>query len=478
MRDAGLDDHNVVPPVLPDVPLRTGQTDRKSHSTRSTRSGRTGPTSNVSSKHNASTRPAKFGTLPLQEARVLQQLQTLSITAAPADKATFGRPIKQFVPKRKPSFVKQPKLRRSKVDLTGNTDSEVDSPQSQAVLHQRHSPEALVARQTKALPAAASQSALNVADACSHAYGTPAVCTVPPGLLSSQSPISAQASAVTPARTALHLLPDCITDTPESMAMSTPACGQALPSSATSTILPMSCSTTGNQSARHLRNAAAPLAGSPMCISPDTWATPQQLQWELPSNSLPAVQDPPQPPTRAFSPSASQLHLANLQFGLDAINEAAAAAATAAAGTRRRSRLASRTMADLADNDTDANNIGELEGCSGASGGVEEWSQGSNRAFGGFAEDAEWLEDLEVTPTLSQEDLSTPTEGASSPQAELQLTLGSEDEGSQHILSPQVQGLHIEMCPDVLGAPNGIFAPSYSLPFPDFKRSNVCTCKA
>ena len=73
---------------------------------------------------------------------MLQQLQTLAITAAPADEALTKRQIKQFIPKRKPSLVKQPKLRRSKVDLTGNTDSEVDSPQSQPVVHKRHSPEA------------------------------------------------------------------------------------------------------------------------------------------------------------------------------------------------------------------------------------------------------------------------------------------------------------------------------------------------
>ncbi|KAL3161988.1 hypothetical protein ABBQ38_009063 [Trebouxia sp. C0009 RCD-2024] len=439
MRDTGLDDRSGFPPVLPEISRRAGLTwENRTHSTRWTGNGRTGPTSNGSSKHSASTRPARFGTLPLQEARVLQQLQTLSITATPANEALSKRQTKHFVPKRKPSFAKQPKLRRSKVDLTGNTDSEVDSPQSQPVVHNHYSLEAGLPRQTTALPEAPA--------ACCCADGMPAVCTVAPSLPSNHAQSSASASAVTPSRTVPPLLPDCVTDTPESMAMSTPACGQPLSGGRTTPVVPMSCSTTGNDFASHLRHDDTPVVGSPMCISPDTWATPQQLQWELPSESPSAAPNPSQPLAKALSPSASQLHLANLQYGLDAINDAAAAA-TAAAGTRRRSRLASRTMADqredLSDTETATNSNSDIDGCTGERGGAEGWSQGSSRGSGGFAEDAEWREDFEVTPTPSHEVSPTRSGGASSPQAELQLTLGSDDEGLHQNSSLQVKGLCI-----------------------------------
>ena len=448
MRNTGLDDSSATPPVAPDkCSSSTGQTrNNKKHRTRSIANGRTGATSNVPSKENAGKRLARFGPLPLQEARVLQQLQTLSISstsAAPANNAPSARQIIQFVPKRQPPVVKQPRLRRFKVDLTGNTDSEVDSPQSQPAVHRHHTPTALP-KQLKALPAAA-QSVFEIGDACSQADSVSAVCTTVPSLLENLSLGSESASATTPSRTALPALPDCITDTPDSMAMSTPACGQPLPSSGASPMVPMSCSTAGIQSANPLRNATAPVGGSPMCISPDTWATPQQLQWELSSDSLSAVQDSPQAPAKAPSPSASHLHIANLQFGLDAINDAAAAAT--AAGTCRRSRLASSSMADHLAGLSDSENSSkrDLDGCNGQMGCGERGSQGNNRGFDGLAEDTEWMEDLEVTPTPSQEASSTPGKDASSPDTELHLTLESDDEGSQQVLGFQVKVLHLTM---------------------------------
>lgn len=453
MRDTGLDDRSAFPPVLPDKTGRAGLTwENRTHSNRSTGNGRTGPTSNGSCKHSASTRSARFGTLPLQEARVLQQLQTLSITATPANEALSNRQTKQFIPKRKPSFVKQSKLRRSKVDLTGNTDSEVDSPQSQPVVHNRYSLEAGLPRQTTALAAAPSQPLPEASHACTCADGMPAVCTAALSLPSNHAHCSAAASAVTPSRRGPPLLPDCVKDTPESMAMSTPACGQPLSSGRTTPVVPMSCSTTGNDSAGRLRHAATPVVGSPMCISPDTWATPQQLQWELPSDSPSVTPNSSQPLAKALAPSTSQMHLANLEYGLDAINDAAAAAATAAAGTQRRSRLACRTMADqledLSDTDTAANSKSGLDGSTGERGVAEGWSQGNDRGFEDFAEDAEWMEDFEVTPTPSHKASPNPSGGASSPQAELQLTLGTDNEGSHQNPGLQVKGLRLVQCYD------------------------------
>ena len=430
MRKNGSDHRNsALPPVSPDkLYWRTGQTRNDTKlNTRSNAQGRHGATSNLSSKENAGTKSTKFGSLPLQQARVLQQLQTLSISstsAAPADKAPSARTIKQFIPKRKPALVKQPKLHRSKVDSAGNTDSEVDSPLSQPVIRNHHITEADLPRQPKA-----SQSVPDIADACSYADDLPAVCSPAPSLLQNMSISSESASAVTPSRTAPPALPNCIIDTPDSMALSTPACGQALPSSGTSSVVPMSCSTTGIQSANLLRNGAAFGMGSPMCISPDTWATPHQLQWELSSHSLSTAQDSPQLSAKAPSPSASQLHLANLQFGLNAIKDAAAAE-TAAAGARRRSRLASSSnLADLSE--TDTNSERDLDSSQELSDCARRGLQSSDRGFWGFAEEAEWMEDLEVTPTPSQETSASPSGDAGSPQAELQLDLESGDNGPQ-----------------------------------------------
>ena len=440
MRQNALNDRSsALPPVSPDKSFsRTGQTrNNRKLNTRSTAQGRNGATS----KENAGTKSTRFGSLPLQQARVLQQLQTLSISstlAAPADKVPSARVIKQFVPKRKPALVKQPKLRRTKVDPAGNTDSEVDSPLSQPVIRNQHSTEANSPRQPKA-----SQSVPDIPDACICADELPAVCSPAPSLLQNLSIGSESASAVTPSRTTPPALPDCVTDTPESMALSTPACGQALLSSGTSSAVPMSCSTTGIQSANLLRNGAVPGLGSPMCMSPDTWATPHQLQWEPSSNSLSAAQDSPQLPAKAPTPSASQLHLANLQFGLDAIKDAAAAE-TAAAGAHRRSRLASSsTMADYLPglSETDTNSERDLDGSAllptarqqGRSGCARRGLQSSDRGFGGFAGEAEWMEDLEVTPTPSQETSPGPSGDADSPQTELQLDLESDDDGPHQV---------------------------------------------
>ena len=440
MRKTGKGDRtSAFSPVSPDkTSSRAGQSrNNRNLSISSVAQRRNGDASNFSSMENAGINPPRFGTLPLQQARVLRQLQTLSISstsAAPANKAPSARPNKEFIPRRKPALVRQPKLRRSKVDPAGNTDSEVDSPLSQPIIRNHHSGKADVPRQQKA-----SQSFPDINDACSCADGVLAVCSPVPSLPQNLLLGSESTSAVTPSRTAPPALPDCITDTPESMALSTPACGQVLPSSGTSSVVPMSCSTTGNQSANVLRNGAAPKMGSPMCSSPDTWATPHQLQWELSSHCLSAAQDSPQLPAKAPSPSASQLHLANLQFGLDAIKDAAAAE-TAKAGARRRSRLASSsTMADhlagLSETDTNSE-----DGCEGRSGCGKRGLQSSDRGFGGFAEEAEWMEDLEVTPTPSQETSPVPS-GDASPQAELQLDLESDDGNSQ-----QGPGFQVNIC--------------------------------
>ena len=438
MRNSRLGDRaNNLRPVSPDnVSSRWGHTrNNRNQSTHSIAQGRNGDTAKVSSKNKAGAKEQRFGTLPLQQARVLQQLQSLSISstsAVPADKAPSAALTKQFIPRRKAALVKQPKLRRSRVDPAGSTDSEVDSPLSQPVIRNHHSTKADLPRQPKA-----SQSFPEIADACSYAEGVPAICSPVPSLLH-LSLGSESASAVTPSRTALPAFPNCITDTPESMALSTPACGQALPSSSTSSVATMSCSTTGIQSANPVRTGVAAEVGSPMCTSPDTWATPHQLQWELSSHSLSAAQDSPQLPAKALSPSASQLHLANLQFGLDAIKDAAG---TAVAGARRRSRLASRsTMADhSADlSETDISSERDLDGSERRSGCANWGLQSSDRGFRGFAEEAEWMEDLEVTPTPSEETVLVPSGDAGSPQAHLRLNLESDDDGSQQALGFQV----------------------------------------
>lgn len=428
------DNKSAVLPVSPDKSSsRTGHTrNSRKQSTRSTAHDRNGATSNGPDKEDAGKRPARFGALPLQEARVLQQLQTLSISstsAALSGKAPSARHVKQFVPKRKPVLAKQPKLYRFKVDLAGNTDSEVDSPQSQPVTRTHCSPEVEPPRQLKA-----SQSVPGAVDACSRHDGLPAICSPVRPLLHNLSLGSELASAITPSRTELAVPPNRITDTPDSVSMSTPACGQAPPSSGTSPVVPMSCSTAGIHSANPLRNAAASGAGSPMCISPDTWAMPHQLDWKLSPHSLSAAQNSPQLLARAPSPSASQMHAANLQFGLDAVNDAAAA--ETAAGARRRSRLASSSsMADHVAglSDTDSNSKEDPDTSDGQLGNVRRGSHGSDRGFGGYAEEAEWMEDLEVTPTPSQEASPSPSGDSSSLQAELQLDLGSDDESPHQV---------------------------------------------
>ena len=429
------DNKSALLPVSPDKSSsRTGHTrNSKKQNTRST-AHRNGATSNGPGKEDVGKRPARFGALPLQESRVLQQLQTLSLrstSAAPSSKAPSARHIKQFIPKRQPALIKQPKLHRYKVDLAGNTDSEVDSPQSQPATRPHCSLEAELPRQPET-----SQSVPGAVDACSRHEGLPAICS-PIRPLHHLSPSSELASATTPSRTELPILPDCITHTPDSVTMSTPACGQAPPSTGKSLVVPMSCSTAGIQSANPLRNAVASGVDSPMCISPDTWATPHQLDWKLSPHSLSAAHDSPQLPAKPPSPSASQMHIANLQFGLDAVQDAAAAE-TAAAGARRRSRLASSSsMADHVAglSDTDSNSKEDPDASDGRLGNVKRGSHGSNRGFWGYAEDAEWMEDLEVTPTPSQEASPSPSGDASSQHGELQLDLGSDDESPHQVRS-------------------------------------------
>ena len=383
---------------------------------------------------------AKFGALPLQQTRVLQQLQTLSLSstsAAPPAKTSVSRQIKDFIPQRKPAASKQPKLRSFKLDPAGNTDSEVDSPVSQPAVHQHHHSHSPLRRRLVPSPAA-SQSAPQVLDACSTCNNGPLMCTVAFKLpVADLSQTSESASALTPARTGPQTLPDSITDTPDSMAMSTPVCGQAPPGS-TSPAMPMSCSTTGLQSVDHLRNAAPPLHASPMCISPDTWGTPQQLRWELSSDSLSAVQNEIE--VQAPMPTASQMQAADLQFGLDAINQAAAAA-TKSNGTFRRSRLASSTVADQLAEVPNMQTGSEREhrAVDGQIKVVEKASQGSDRGFGGFAEEADWMEDLEVTPTPSHDGPTDSSMDASCPQGDLQLALESDDESRQQALLSQAR---------------------------------------
>lgn len=418
---------------------RNVQTRQKKQQSRSSSSLSAKSVTTTHAHANGVRQSVKFGALPLQQSQVLQQLQSLSLSstsAAPPTKASSARQVKDFIPKRKPAASIQPKLRSFKFDPASNTDSEVDSPVSQPAAHQHHHSHSPLPRRLVPSPLA-SQSVPEVLDACSACNNDPLICTAALRLPATDlSQASESASARTPARTAPQILPDSIIDTPDSMAMSTPVCGQAPPGS-TSPAMPMSCSTTDLQSIDHLRNAAA-LFGSPMCISPDTWAMPQQLQWELSSDSLPAAQNEAE--VHAPTPTASQMQAADLQFGLDAINQASAAAANKANGSLRRSRLASSTMADqLAELPNDAGSKRQHHAVDGQIRGVDRESQGSDRGFGGFAEEADWLDDLEVTPTPSQDESTDPSWDSSCHQADLQLALDSDDESPQQALDFQVR---------------------------------------
>ena len=307
--------------------------------------------------------PAQFAPLPLQQARVLQQLRAFSLNSdtatpsAPASEVSKGLHAKAhtarqnvtFGPPQRTGLLRQQKLQSTRFNSAGNTDSEVESPLSQPPTHKRFSPIVL-------------QSELQV----------------------QSSSFSAAESAATPVRSAPQTssaLRESVADSPESVAMSTPECGQAPPSSEASPPVPMSCSSAGAKSTHHI-NIKAPLPfGSPMCMSPDTWATPQQLQWELPAESVTALSASPQVPSQIPSPTASQLQAANLEFGFDAIK----AAGVGSSGANVKSRLASSTLAD------------ELSDSPSNSGDQD-------RVYGGFDRDAEWMEDLEVTQSQSHDD--------------------------------------------------------------------------
>ena len=154
------------------------------------------------------------------------------------------------------------------------------------------------------------------------------------------------------------------------MAMSTPACGQQPVGSEASPLLPMSCGTAHAQSERS-RSGRVFKANSPMCISPDTWATPQQLQWEASPETAPAVTA--QMPA-AVSPTHSQMQAANLEFGFDAIQHALT-------GSHAKSRLASTSLAD----DFSASSS----------------STGEDKCLHGLHGSGEWMEDLELSPSQS-----------------------------------------------------------------------------
>ena len=339
------------------------------------------------SKQHASKLPAQFAPLPLQQARVLQQLKAFSLnsdtatTSAPASETPEALHAKthkaiqkvSLGPNRRPGLLRQHKLQSTRFNSAGNTDSEVESPISQPLTHKSFCP------------------------------------------LDLQSELQAQPSSFpeteytsTPARSVPQtslVSADSIADSPESMAMSTPACGQAPPSSEASPSVPMSCSTAGAKSTNH-SNIKAPLPfGSSMCMSPDTWATPQQLQWELSAESITALSASPQVPSQMSSPTASQLQAANLKFGFDAIK--AAGVGSSCAGVK--SRLASSTLADQ---------LSESPSSCGD----------RDRAYGGFDRDAEWMEDLEVTQSQSQSPPPSDAQEGCSNQEALCLTLDSDEE--------------------------------------------------
>ena len=369
--------------------LRSDQSrDQKPHRGRSS-----GPAANkgtagkVSSKVNASKPPAQFAPLPLQQARVLQQLRAFSLnsdtatTSAPASEVSEALHAKAYTarqknscgPNRRTGLLRQQKLQSTRFNSAGNTDSEVESPVSQPPTH-KHFSRPLLQSELQAQPSSFSETEYTS----------------------------------TPTRSAPQtslILTNSVADSPESMAMSTPACGQAPPSSEASPPVPMSCGAAGAKSTNH-SNIKAPLPlGSPMCMSPDTWATPQQLQWELSAESITALSASPQVPSQMPSPTASQLQAANLEFGFDAIK----AAGVGSSGAGVKSRLASSTLADQ---------LPESPSSCGD----------QNRAYGGFDRDAEWMDDLEVTQSPSRSPPPSDEQEACSNQEALCLTLDGDEE--------------------------------------------------
>lgn len=341
----------------------------------------------VLNRLNPSKLPAQFAPLPLQQAHVLQQLRAFSLNSdtaippAPASEASEALQAKAHTarqkvslgPPRRTGLLRQQKLQSSRFNSAGNTDSEVESPLSQPPTHKRFSPLIL-------------QSELQAQ----------------PPSLSETEPASTPARSAPQTSSALR---ESVADSPESMAMSTPECGQAPPSSEASPPVPMSYGAASAKSTRR-SNIKAPLPfGSPMCMSPDTWATPQQLQWELSAESTTALSASSQVPPQVPSPTASQLQAADLEFGFDAIK--AAGVGSSCAGVK--SRLASSTLADQ---------LSESPSNSGD----------QDRAYGVFDRDAEWMEDLEVTQSQSQSHSPSDEQEGCSNQEALCLTLDSDEE--------------------------------------------------
>ena len=299
----------------------------------------------------------QFGALPLQHARVLNQLQALTLnppaTRQASGRETTAQPAARNTARQKPPATKQgikpahqrlQKLRRSVLAASGDTDSEVESPFSQ----HPHT------RQQALSPAAALQPACTD----THQASTP-----------SRSPHVSVCEA-------------SVADSPESMAMSTPACGQAPMSCSSQLAAPMSCASAKHSHDRpavsHHLLAARSNASSPMCISPDLWATPQQLQWELseeadhgPDEQSVAVDADPVPAV-----SESQMHAAVLEFGFDAVQSASKV---------RQSRLAQLSQA-----------------CSTSGQSSAPTSSSSFAPEPGFKADPEYLDDFELTQSQSQ----------------------------------------------------------------------------
>ena len=117
-----------------------------------------------------------------------------------------------------------------------------------------------------------------------------------------------------------------------------------------------------------------------MCNSPDLWATPQQLQWELseeyhqPQNT--AEQQGTVQANRWPAASTSQMQAAVLEFGLDAVQSASKAP---------KSRLAHLSQAYSASDQSAAPSYGSGFAC-----GPD------------FNADPEYLEDFELSQSQSQ----------------------------------------------------------------------------
>ena len=382
---------------------RTEQTeDRKQLRSRSSASAAAKITAGkVVDRTKAIKAPAQFAPLPLQQARVLQQLQAISLNTKAAShkvsEAPLAHPARQarhLLPRRKPVVSRQHKLQSLKYDSAGNTDSEIESPLSQPRSFEQLSPVA--------------------AD---------------PELQVRRSPAEA-GSASTPARSAPENLEenviDSVADSPESMAMSTPACGQQPPSSGASPLIPMSCSTAGNRSVDQPRLSAMLPFGSPMCISPDNWGTPQQIQWEVSTDNPSAGHGSPQAASQhAPLPSASQLQAANLEFGFDAIKAAGGAAKSRLASTTSAARLSESASRD----------------------------DGGHMGFEGLDGNAEWMDDFEVTPSMSEDDDDADADhdcnDAAAPHSQLHLSLDCDDQSSSEVsqeLDSTAEPVHFPFC--------------------------------